>query len=264
MQRPMALVALTCGLALGALGCGGSDPGTDHDSGHVGPGMDGGPIPGVDAYVPPRDGGSCTSAAECPGTYCNMGTHSCCVPATPSVERCGDHVDQDCDGHDASCGDQDGDTINACTPADTDLTMCDCNDSDRNTYPARPGLAGGAEACDGHDNDCDGRVDEAAACCPACMALGDATRGDVCSPSGECQCSTAPGGAVCPAGQACCSHGCVDTTTDLANCGSCGFACTNQSDRCVAGECSCGPPPGMTCACDQVCTAGTCGGGSCG
>lgn len=256
MQRGLAV----CGavLAMGVLGCGGSDPGPGHDAGHVVPGEDTGTVVGMDAYVPPRDAGSCTTSAECPGTYCNTGTHACCSPASPPIEICGDHIDQNCDMRDQSCGDHDGDTFMACAPSDTDLTQCDCDDSDNHTYPSVRGLPGGNEACDTRDNDCDGRIDEAAACCAACQALGDTRRGNVCAADGSCQCSTNAGGAACAAGQACCTNGCVDTTTDIANCGSCGFACTTQSDRCVDSVCYCGPPPGVSCTFTTTCHAGSC------
>ncbi len=67
-------------------------------------------------------------------------------PGAP--ERCGDGVDQDCDGSDLSCGglvDVDGDGY----AADVD---CDDNDSAR--HP------GATELCDGIDQDCDGQTDE--------------------------------------------------------------------------------------------------------
>ena len=242
-----------CSLALASAGCGGNDPGTRIDSGHVVPGIDSG-HPGVDAFmVVPHDAGSCTANTDCPGTYCNMGTHACCSPATPPIELCGDHVDQDCNGHDQSCGDNDADTFEACRPPSPDFTMCDCDDTQRDTFP------GANEACDGRDNDCDGRIDEVGACCPACQALGDTTRGDVCAVDGTCQCSAAPGMAACPAGQACCGSGCIDTSTDINNCGTCGLQCTNQTDRCVMGRCYCGPPPGMSCTATTQCHSGTCG-----
>lgn len=233
------LLLLACVSSLAIVGCGGSDPNGDHDSGHVTPGMDGGG--GTDAFVSGR-------------VDVGAGLDGGCIP---TFEICGDHIDQDCNGHDASCGDNDHDSFQACR-ADADLTMCDCDDTHADTYPPHGTLPGGAEACDGRDNDCDGRIDEAAACCPACMALGETTRGDVCTVGGACACSTAAGMAVCPAGQTCCASGCVDTATDLGHCGSCTLACTNQSDRCLGGECFCGAPPGVACTFTTMCHNGAC------
>lgn len=261
-------IVIAAALALGAMGCGSGDPGTGPgtDGGHV-PGIDSG-HPGVDAYMSvPRDGGSCTTDGQCAGTYCNTGNHTCCVPASPPIEICGDHIDQDCDHHDASCGDQDGDTVPACMGATPDFTMCDCDDSHADTFPALHGLPGGTEHCDGRDNDCDGTIDEAAACCTACTSLGadGASRADTCvggGPSGSCVCSTEGAGtAPCAAGHICCSTGCVDPMTDTNNCNGCGMQCspTNGSDHCEAGSCLCGTM-GMSCACNGICMGTSCGG----
>ena len=61
-----------------------------------------------------------------------------------ATEICGDGIDNDCDGVDASGADLDGDTFTTCTG--------DCDDNDPNSYPGAP------ELCDGGDNDCDGSV----------------------------------------------------------------------------------------------------------
>lgn len=85
------------------------------------------------------------------------------------------------------------------------------------------------------------------------------------------------GGQVCLPGQGCvnghclagtCSTGggaCVDTTSDLLNCGSCGSACGAAADTCKAGSCLCGG--GVTCGEGRICCVGLCqvpaGDGSC-
>ncbi len=50
---------------------------------------------------------------------------------------------------------------------------------------------------------------------------------------------------VCPAGQALCSYGCADLTTDTSNCGACGNACP-QAASCGGSQCQCpsGQVPG--------------------
>ncbi len=92
----------------------------------------------------------------------------------------------------------------------------DCNDADPLIFPGR------AEACNGKDDNCDGKTDENAVC---------------------------PGGAVCQEGVcACppanmCNGVCVDYQTDAANCGSCGNAC-KANESCEGGLCR---PGGSAC-----------------
>ncbi|MFN7699225.1 MAG: MopE-related protein [Deltaproteobacteria bacterium] len=230
-------------LALLAVGCGGESHTPDSGAGR-------GADASIDAAVPP--------GTDAPVARIDTGV---CVP---TIEICGDRRDQNCDGRDTSCGDTDRDGIQACREGD-DLSLCDCDDSNPAVYPPSGGGAvpGGAERCDGLDNNCNMRVDEAAECCAGCASLGaERDRGDLCVETGECDCSTEPGLAVCPVGQTCCVSGCVDTRTDIDNCGLCGAACTAQSDRCApgptgVGECRCGGAP--PCAFITMCTAGRCG-----
>ena len=70
-------------------------------------------------------------------------------------EKCGDGIDQDCDGKDLPCMglmDADGDGYYASNTANKDFN--DCDDLDPNTHPWA------TEVCDGKDNNCDGLVDE--------------------------------------------------------------------------------------------------------
>jgi hypothetical protein len=242
MSLRVRLFTLGALLSFAIAGCSsGPEPVGDRDTGV--PNMDGGMYPDG-AFVPPADTGV---RIDAPGLD---------VGCVPGIEICGDHVDQNCDGHDTSCGDTDGDGHQACR-AGQDLTMCDCDDSRADVYPPLSGVAGGAELCDGRDNDCNGRVDEASECCDGCASLGaDRERGDVCTETGECDCSTEAGVGVCPVGETCCVSGCVNTATDINNCGLCGAACTAQSDSCSASMCSCGGGP----PCDKarMCSAGSC------
>jgi hypothetical protein len=179
-----------------------------------------------------------------------------CVPTFPQV--CDDRIDQNCDRMDESCGDHDGDNVMICGSRDVDPSECDCDDTRDDVYPPRGASEGGNETCDGADNDCNGRIDEAAACCAGCAGLDDPLRGDICLESGACACTTNAGMAVCGAGLRCCEAGCVDTETSFDNCGSCGAQCTNQADRCTSGDCRCGANP----VCDFIneCVDGSCGG----
>lgn len=76
-----------------------------------------------------------------------------------AVERCGDGIDQDCDGADLECpcGDRDGDGYDAGDGCDPPI---DCDDSDGDIHPFAPEICG-----DGIDQDCDGS-DET---CPTCV-----------------------------------------------------------------------------------------------
>jgi hypothetical protein len=202
--------------------------------------VDLGPLP--DGYVPRPDLGHIDGGGAC----------------VPSVEICGDYIDENCDGRETPCGDPDGDGYDSCSVTDTDLTLCDCDGLRPDVYPPRGGLPGAPELCDSRDNDCDGYVDEASACCAGCASLGAerTIRADECTPDGVCDCTTEPGIGACPAGQTCCTGGCVDLQTDFANCGACNSGCTTQSDNCSAGACHCGTGP--ACSLDTACTGGPC------
>ena len=230
-----------CLLIVALSACGDDDgdrPGVDGG----GPGVDFGPLP--DGALPPTD---------MPGIRLDGG--GVCIP---QIEICGDRMDQDCDGRETPCGDTDRDGIDACrNAAEVAAMTCDCDDARVDVRPMFGALPGATEICDGRDNDCNGRIDESAACCDGCASLGaERGRADICTPEGMCDCTAAAGTEPCAAGQTCCGTGCVDITNDFANCGACGAACTPTADRCTASNCACGAGP----ACDFVtmCTGGSC------
>ena len=115
-------------LGIAAASCGGGDNPGMPDTG-AGDG-DGGTI----------DAGPCDDDLDCVGSYCNMGSHACCVPATPPFELCGDRIDQNCDRRDESCGDNDLDGVQACTAGEDPLAGCDCDDEHASVRPAGPGV----------------------------------------------------------------------------------------------------------------------------
>jgi len=231
--------ALWVVMAVAAVGVAGCDDGG-------GDGTDSGP-PGMDAAVMGSDGGGGGTDGGGGGTDGDV-----CVP---TIEICGDRVDQNCDGRDTSCGDTDMDGIQACREGD-DLTMCDCDDSRADVRPAFGSVPGAPEACDGVDNDCDMRVDESAECCAGCADVTPRSRADVCDETGACDCSTEAGTGPGPMGQDCCASGCVDLQNDIDNCGFCGSQCTVSADTCTAGLCMCGSGP--VCDLDRACTGGSC------
>ena len=93
-------------------------------------------------------------------------------------------------------------------------------------------------------------------CAGQCCAEGVTT----CQGTGRNRtCGSAP--VVCPTGQEACGGQCVDTTTDLANCGGCGNACAGGT-ACQGGVCVSGV--GGTCTSNNHCATGTtCQNGTC-
>jgi len=238
--------AVLCALALASVasGCG------DDDS----PGPSGTDAGEIDAYAGPIP---CEDDTPCVATYCNLGSHLCCAPTDPPYEICGDHIDQDCDHEDESCGDNDRDGIQACRPGEDPIGGCDCDDTRMDVRPIVGSTPGAPEVCDDIDNDCNGRVDESAECCDACSSLGaDFMRADVCTVEGVCDCSTDLESGPCATGLTCCGPGCVDTTSDFMNCRFCGAACPGSADRCDASECRCGTD--SPCDLDYPCVDGVC------
>lgn len=103
-------------------------------------------------------GDMCPTGSVCHDGFCvDPSTVPACVPAVPPTEQCNGR-DDDCNGvvDDGADADQDGFTW--CGGGDRDFA--DCDDGDPSTHPAGNGQAAAPEACDGHDNDCDGTVDE--------------------------------------------------------------------------------------------------------
>jgi hypothetical protein len=132
-------------------------------------------------------------------------------------------------------------TIAACPDNDHDghTVATDCNDNNPSINPAA------AESCDGHDNDCDGTVDEA---CPTCTdADNDGFKAQPsCGTAVDCNDGKAT---INPAASELCDgidnncNGTIDEgfhlDTDEQNCGSCGFVCPagDLAPLCNAGVC---------------------------
>jgi hypothetical protein len=104
-----------------------------------------------------------------------------CKPCKGGVETCNGE-DDDCDGVVDNGQDEDGDGFTWCGGLVRELA--DCVDSDPAIHPAgAPGPDGSIvpapkEACDGKDNDCDSKVDEAPECAAMHSCVEDGCIGD--------------------------------------------------------------------------------------
>jgi hypothetical protein len=117
----------------------------------------------------------------------------------------------------------------------------------------------------------------AAHTCVACLANGDCGAGKICSPSNTCTIGCDPKAPNCPSQEMCCSDLCIDTTSDVDNCGGCGHACslTQAVAKCASNACAvkqcnpgysdCNGTASDGCECPDLGDAshGCCAGGAC-
>ena len=157
-----------------------------------------------------------------------------------------------------------------------------------------PGIRPGSPACTDFINECD-----PSACCPPGQnrCYKDGTTQFCCPPGQNCckedthlccpQGASCCGGACCAAPKVCCGNSyvgkCIDTNTDLNNCGRCGSVCrapANSTSTCVNGRCDfiCDPnlarcgnacvdignDPANCGSCGNICQDGICTNGECG
>jgi Dickkopf N-terminal cysteine-rich region len=127
-----------------------------------------------------------------------------CKPCKGATEKC-NGVDDDCDGVIDNGFDEDGDGFTFCGGGLPEFA--DCAPNDPAIHPAGKAgpdgvmTAAPTEICDGKDNDCDSKVDEA----PECAAMRGCTLDENC-PTGQV-CDTKTGMGVCiaprPVGSGC-------------------------------------------------------------
>ncbi|HKU36586.1 MAG TPA: MopE-related protein [Polyangiales bacterium] len=166
---------------------------------------------------------------------CSSGQLSACMnERTPKPETCANEgTDDDCDG-DKDDVPQRG---TSCSDVSTGHGVCkqtavwQCQGG---AAVCVDGTAKSEEACDGADDDCDGKVDEGydfnadethcGSCtnrCGAGLTCCGGTCVNVLNSNQNCNGC----GKMCGAGLSCCSGTCVNTRTDSKNCGSCGHSC---------------------------------------
>ncbi len=184
---------------------------------------------------------------------------------------CGAVPNEVCDGNDNDCdGQTDEGVTNACGECGTvPNEVCDGadNDCDGQTDENVLNSCGecGAvplELCNRQDDDCDGQIDE------AFPLLGSSCTNGLgeCAVTGMMSCSNNTSRCISaaprdPEDELCngldddcdgSTDEAFDLSSDILNCGSCASYCVINGDRCVGGECFCGPrqetcPPGLIC-----------------
>jgi hypothetical protein len=235
-----------------------------------------------------RDTPCGSSAGICrPGVVrCAGGGKICEGAVTSEFERC-NGLDDNCDGMVDNGVPPPGPcppaglppgavVVGACRPG---INMCGAMPGGGVGWVCTGGVGPQSETCDGEDNDCDGIVDDQAAC-PSGMGCGDGEcvprcpNGDTdCPPDRRCsgglcvyaECVRRP----CPSGTYCDPRrGCVDrcagvacptgTTCEAGACTSCHLTGCGPGQVCRLAVCEADPCFGRRCAAGSYCRAGEC------
>ena len=244
----------------------------------------------IDEDFVPQD---CSTNCGIGQTECVGGTIMCTSTPATSDATC-NNVDDDCDGsidEDWACGD----------PSSVPFVPCACGagsvcDGQAKCVNGAVVCAGGpvnTESCNCVDDDCDGTVDEDAACpggssCVDCQCAFPCNGGEFPCPLGKvctngfCEIDLCYGHA-CPNGtdgtlNECIVQGMTPTCVSVCSQTTCdpGFACTPSTgvcdvdnctnfpsmctadQNCIGGTCVTNPCKGVMCPTDQYCEAGNC------
>jgi len=219
------------------------------------------------------------------GMHC---INSECKPCKGSSEIC-NGVDDDCNGIIDDGHDEDEDGFTWCGGGHAEFA--DCAPNDPRIHPPWPGgpaalfIPAPEEACDGKDNDCDSKVDEAPECEPMHSCVRDGCSGrQVCDATTGVCVEPRPVGSGCTmdsdcAGGFCVKKGAYPLGVELTD-NRCATACCTDSDCatglvCVASDSGvriCLPksiagrgdkPEGERCLRDSECASGSCSMGRC-
>ncbi|PZR06388.1 MAG: hypothetical protein DI536_30425 [Archangium gephyra] len=180
--------------------------------------------------------GTCNANfANCNGTVAD----GCEINTNTDVNHCGDCATV-CSAPNAASSCSNGSCAYTCNANYWDVDGLASNGCEYNCIRT----AGGVEQCDGIDNDCDNRIDEDFDLTTSSAHCGQCNR--ACSaPFATTTCSASNCGITqCDTGRANCNNlyvdGCeINTRTDIANCGTCGNACSaaNGAPACNNGIC---------------------------
>ncbi|HEY2745542.1 MAG TPA: hypothetical protein VGL86_12990 [Polyangia bacterium] len=194
-----------------------------------------------------QTGDSCSGAAcRCAGGSACAGSSTCCA-GVGCVDLQSDPFH--CGGCDKACNPGESCVAGACmcgnNPACGASTLC-CADTGMcavgNSCPCGPTMCTFPEVCcNSMTGTCANTGDDNA----NCGACGHACVAPLACANGACTCN----GAICAAGDTCCTTGCANTTNDPANCGACGKSCL-AGEVCSGGQCVCGS---SMCAAGQLC-----------
>ena len=169
----------------------------------------------IDEDFPEKNQNCGKNVGECKaGTWaCESGSLVCKGGSLPSQELC-DGKDNDCDGaidnnpqgEGKACGSAVGECKEGITKCVGGKFVCQGE-----TPPAQ-------ELCDGKDNDCDGKGDNAAACPGASECV-----------EGQCVVPCSTGEFVCPGGTKCVNNYCIPDECAVVTC--------KDTERCIDGNC---------------------------
>jgi len=177
----------------------------------------------------------CVTGYSCDTTTNTCVTTSSAVDAAPICADAGCSCSTNADCHDTAFPTCVGAQCVACsTSPDSCVAGYYCVDTKNCAY----GCKSDAE-CTGSGKFCD----TTRHACLDCRTSADCTNGLQCTPSGSCTIACEVGGDAastsCPNGQSCCGGFCIDTSTDVRNCKTCGNVCKGSgSQECCGGTCT--------------------------
>lgn len=197
-------------------------------------------------------GEACSGDDECSSASCRDG-FCCDAVCDGACEACSEARSGAADGSCTAIS-PDADPDDECDPPST-ATCSKDDDCEADEYCAGATCTdrkSGGSSCS-KDNECGSTFCRDGVCCESscgldCQACSNATSGLA---NGKCGQRTSSAAKACPASN---PTSCVDTKTDLANCGSCGNACPSSSIAGAVRSCTNG-------TCGLACPAGSLGDG---
>ena len=194
-------------------------------------------VPGSLPKCGPLQGDLCGFAGGPPynSAYCCPSGYVCC---NPSCSQGSSTCVGCCPQSDPQCCQQNGSGLpgGGPLPCPYPTTNCGLIPGPNGRFSCCPA---GETCCNPTTHLCCGRLQACCGnkCCSPGLVCNDPTTGTCCLPGKAC------GSGCCGFNQQCCNGVCVDTSTDLSNCGTCENTCS-PGEICQNGVCTC--PPGQT------------------